>query len=60
LIKHNLDIAIYGGELQDSNYRALPMGTANEIFCATPDYVQKRGLPSQFHQLQEHNFIASS
>jgi hypothetical protein len=50
LIKHNLDVAIYGGELQDSNYRALPMGTANEIFCATPAYVQKRGLPSQFHQ----------
>jgi DNA-binding transcriptional LysR family regulator len=60
LIKNNLDVAIYGGELKDSNYRALPMGTANEIFCATPAYVQKNGLPSQLHQLQEHNFIATS
>jgi len=60
LIQNNLDVAIYGGELKDSNYRALPMGSANEIFCATPAYVQKHGLPRQLHQLQEHNIIATS
>ena len=26
LIQNNLDIAIYAGELKDSNYRALPIG----------------------------------
>mgnify|MGYP002700193782 CR=1 FL=1 len=60
LIQHNLDVAIYGGELRDSNYRALPLGSASEIFCATPTYVQKHGLPSQPHQLQDHSFIATS
>ncbi len=60
LIQNNLDVAIYGGELKDSNYRALPMGSASEIFCASPAYVQKHGMPSQLHQLQDHNFIATS
>jgi len=60
LIKNNLDVAIYGGELKDSNYRALPMGSASEIFCATPAYVQKHGMPTELQQLQEHNFIATS
>jgi len=60
LIQNNLDVAIYAGELKDSNYRALPMGSASEIFCATPAYVQKNGLPHQLHQLQDHNLIATS
>lgn len=60
LIQNHLDVAIYGGELRDSNYRALPLGSANEIFCATPTYVQRHGLPSQPNQLQDHNFIATS
>jgi len=60
LIQNNLDVAIYAGELKDSNYRALPMGSASEIFCATPAYVQKHGLPHQLHQLQDHNLIATS
>jgi DNA-binding transcriptional LysR family regulator len=52
LIQENLDVAIYGGDLKDSNYRALPIGAANEIFCATPAYVMKYGevkQPAQFH-----------
>ncbi len=60
LIQNNLDVAIYGGELKDSNYRSLPLGSANEIFCASPAYVQKHGLPSQLHQLKEHRLIATS
>ncbi|MEH6345236.1 MAG: LysR family transcriptional regulator [Bermanella sp.] len=60
LIKNNLDVAIYGGELKDSNYRALPMGSANEIFCATPAYAQKHGLPTRLEQLQDHQLIATS
>jgi len=60
LIQNNFDVAIYGGELKDSNYRALPIGSAIEIFCASPVYVQKHGLLSQLEQLQDHNIIATS
>jgi len=60
LIENNLDIALYGGELKDSNYRALPAGTVSEIFCATPAYVQKYGQAHRPDDLRKHRMIATS
>jgi len=60
LIHDNLDVAIYGGELKDSNYRALPIGTVSEIFCATPAYVQKHGQLNHVDDLHFHRIIATS
>ena len=60
LIHDNLDVAIYGGELKDSNYRALPVGTVSEIFCATPAYVQKHGQLTKIDDLLRHHVIATS
>ena len=57
LIKEKLDVAITGGELKDSNYRALPIGSAHEIFCATPSFLQKIGHASCPAQLQSFNWI---
>ncbi len=59
LIENDLDIAIYAGELQDSDYRALWIGKAYEVLCATPSYNQKNGLLKTPEQLLEHKFIAS-
>jgi len=60
LIKNNLDVAIYAGELKDSNYRALPIGNVREYFCATPKYIQKNGQLSKIGDLQKHRVIATS
>jgi len=60
LIQNNLDVAIYGGELKDSNYRALPIGTVNEFFCATPSYVQKYGQLTNIADLSKHRIITTS
>ena len=59
LIQDNLDLAIYGGELKDSNYRALPIVTVSEIFCATPGYVQKYGQADKPDDLLDHRIIAA-
>jgi len=59
LIQYKFDVAIYGGELKDSNYRALPIGTVSEIFCATPGYVQKQGPANEPDDLQNHRMIAA-
>jgi len=59
LIQNNLDVAIFGGELKDSNYRALPIGTASEIFCATPAYLQKQGSLNKPDDLPLHKLIAT-
>ncbi|MCJ8337175.1 MAG: LysR family transcriptional regulator [Pseudomonadales bacterium] len=60
LIAHNLDVAIYAGELKDSNYRAMPIGSTGEVFCASASYVQKHPNVSLLVDLQRHKFISTS
>ena len=57
LIQENLDVAIFGGNLPDSGYRALPLGNTGEILCASPDYVQSKGLPNSLKELQVHQWL---
>lgn len=60
LVDHNIDIAIHAGELPDSSYRALPIGTMYEIFCASPGYLATHTTPTTLSQLQTHNWIATN
>ncbi len=60
LIQNNLDVAIYGGALKDSHYRALAIGKVSEIFCATPTYIQKYGQLSNTAALYKHRIISTS
>jgi len=59
LVKNKLDVAVFGGEPRDSNYRALPITSTCEYFCATPEYLQKNGHPKSFEELQQHPWIAN-
>ncbi|MFS1457223.1 LysR family transcriptional regulator [Vibrio splendidus] len=59
LIEHSLDVAIFGGDLKDCNYRALSIGKVAEIFCASPRYIKRNGLLQDIDQLSAHCFIAT-
>ncbi len=59
LIKENLDVAMFGGELPDSNYRALPVGTVTEIFYASPTYIQQYGEPEKPADLINHRCLSA-
>lgn len=59
LIADKLDVAIYVGELPDSSYRALPVGTITEIFCASPLYLNRTSTPISPESLREHRWIAT-
>jgi len=59
LVTNNLDLAIHAGELPDSTYRAMPVGTLTEIFCATPLYLNRHGTPKTPQELSEHSWIAT-
>ncbi len=59
LIEENLDVSIYGGDLKDSNYRALPIGSAKEVFCASPNFLQRQGNIPQINNIKEMPFIAN-
>ncbi|MBU3006177.1 LysR family transcriptional regulator [Paraglaciecola arctica] len=60
LIEHNLDAAIFGGHIKDSNYRALSIGKVSEIFCASRRYIKEQGTLSSIESLPEHKFIATA
>jgi len=60
LIEHQLDVAIFGGPLRDSNYKAQSISRVSEFFCATPNYLQRNGTPKTLEELAEHHYIASS
>lgn len=60
LVANNLDLAIHAGELADSSYRALPVGTTTEVFCATPLYLNRVPEPKTAEDLCKLRFIASS
>jgi DNA-binding transcriptional LysR family regulator len=60
LIEHNLDAAIFGGDIKDCDYRALSVGKVSEIFCASPNYIQQHGTLTNIAQLAEHKFIATA
>jgi DNA-binding transcriptional LysR family regulator len=60
LVSNNLDIAIHAGELQDSSYRALPVGTMTEVFCATPLYLNRSPSLKSLKDLCKHRWIATS
>ncbi len=59
LIEHQLDAAIFGGTLKDSNYKAQLVGKVNDVFCASANYVQRHGMPQSLADLMQHKYIAS-
>lgn len=60
LVENNLDVAIHAGELPDSSYRALPIGTVTEIFCASPLYLNKNITPTKLTDLAKLKWISTS
>lgn len=60
LIQQKLDVAIFGGDLKDCDYRALSIGKTPERFCASPRYLQAHGPLSGLDDLSAHRFIATA
>jgi len=60
LIEQHIDVSIHAGDLPDSSYHAVPIGTIRELFCATPLYLNQNSTPKTLQALCEHRWIASS
>lgn len=57
LIERRTDIAIRIGDLDDSNLHARPLGRGKLHLVASPDYLQRHGLPQTPEALQQHDLI---
>lgn len=59
LIAEGIDIALRGGELEDSSLVARKLGDASQVLAASPGYLAQRGTPGTFTELALHDCILS-
>lgn len=57
LMSENIDLAIRIGEPADSNLKSRNLLSNNNILCASPDYLQKNGMPKDPLDLMNHNCL---
>jgi len=54
LVREAVDCVIRVGELQDSTLVARRIGALKLITCATPDYLERHGVPQGIDELPQH------
>lgn len=59
LMNDKLDVALFGGDLPDSNYRMLPIGSVVEKIYTTPAYFEKMGRPTHIDGIRDYAWIAA-
>jgi len=60
LLEEGIDVGIRIGELPDSSMQALRVGSVRMALCASPDYLERNGIPLHPKNLLQHSIIASS
>lgn len=59
LIDNNLDAAVFGGKLKDSEYKAQSIGKVRDVFCCTPNYLKQAGPLYELADIEKQSFIAT-
>ncbi len=57
LLEEGVDVAVRIAELPDSSFSAVRVGSVRSILCASPDYLEKLGVPDDPCQLVDHRVI---
>lgn len=60
MLDEGVDVALRVGELSDSSFKAIKVGTVRRVVCASPAYIEKYGLPLHPNDLSEHQIIVAS
>jgi len=60
LIESGMDVAVRLGRLQDSSLIAKRLATRQLYVCATPEYLEKYGIPHTLSELENHNCLVGS
>ena len=54
LIREGFDLAVRIGELEDTNLIRRSLGVLQYVLGASPDYLQRRGIPRSIDDLKQH------
>lgn len=60
LFEEGVDVAIYLGELDDSNFIARKLASTRIVLCGSPDYLKEKGIPETLADLDRHNCLTLS
>lgn len=60
LLEEGVDVALRIGELGDSSFKALCVGSVRRVLCASPDYIARHGLPANPEALANHSIILAT
>lgn len=58
LVAEHVDVAFRMGPLPDSDLVGIRLGTISSQICASPVYLERRGIPSGVHDLGGHDLLA--
>ncbi|MCC6071977.1 LysR family transcriptional regulator [Massilia sp. GCM10020059] len=59
MMEEGVDVAIRIGQLQDSSYQAVPVGTVRRVVCASPSYLEAHGTPLAPADLKQHVIVSA-
>jgi DNA-binding transcriptional LysR family regulator len=57
LVEEGIDVAVRIGALPDSSLIATRLGELRRVVCASPEYLERRGVPASPADLAEHDCI---
>lgn len=57
LVEDGFDLAVRVGALEDSSLMARKIAVDHRYICASPDYLEKNGIPKTPQELLEHNCL---
>lgn len=60
MMEEGVEVGVRIGELPDSSMRALRVGYVRRVLSASPEYLQKHGIPQRPEDLLHHKIVAAS
>ena len=57
LLESDVDLALRFGPLADSSLKAVKLGTIKQLLCASPAYLEARGMPRAPQDLTTHDCV---
>jgi DNA-binding transcriptional LysR family regulator len=57
MLEEGVDVAIRIGDLPDSSYRAIRVGSVRRVMCASPSYLEQNGMPKTPEALAQHQIV---
>jgi DNA-binding transcriptional LysR family regulator len=60
LVEEGIDVGIRIGELADSSFSAIRVGSVRRVVCGAPAYFEKHGVPRHPTDLARHKIIVST